>query len=168
MCSCPCHPLCLFSSFSKTHRWRVQVRLESLSHFLTSHLIALALGQFFLLIISVLISLSLQFTGLNFACHSGLTLWQGPWEDHHHHLLLLPQTCLLPVPHPPLPTCTVQALLGVLPVYMLCSCSPEFVYDIPYPGSSLPPRSLGQVLSFSTWPKAHPSLQLSLHHVAGI
>lgn len=79
----------LFSSFSKTYRWRVQVGLESLSHFLTSHLgafsITLALGQFSLLIISVLISLSLQFTGLNFAHHSGLTFWQGPWEDHHHH-----------------------------------------------------------------------------------
>lgn len=92
----------LFSSFSKTHRWRVQGGPESLSHFLTPHLeafsITLALGQFPLLIISVLISLSLQIPGLNFACLSGLTLWQGPWEDLHHHFFLLPQTCLLPLP----------------------------------------------------------------------
>ena len=33
--------------------------------------------QFPLLIISALISLALQITGLNFTCHTRLTLWQG-------------------------------------------------------------------------------------------
>lgn len=98
----------LFSSFSKTHRWRVQVGLESLSHFLTPHFgafsITLGLGQFPLLIISVLISLSLQITGLNFACLGGLTFGRA-----HGKTTIIIFSCFLRLvsspshihPHPP-------------------------------------------------------------------
>lgn len=159
-------PLPLLFSFSKTHRWRVQVGLESLSHFLTSHLgafsITLALGQFSLLIISVFISLSLQFTGLNFACHSGLTLWQGPWKDHHHHLLVSSDLS------PPRPTSTPAHLHCASPDRHASCLNPLNLFMIFHIQGVPSPQSLGQVLSFSTWPKVHPSLQLSSHHVAVI